>query len=331
VGIDYGSSVTLSKLQVLWFTNKDYFLSQLYSSSGDRGVAEVLFSDDNVTWTLVPEVSFRSNGAYPTAPDPGYQFCYVLRGPDGGGTAANSGFMQVTFDLEAAGLSGPARTHRYWKVQIYRADGGADVQSYLGSIQGIDSSGNFVGMDYANQFVDEAQDADFGGAWIWGAAFIQDRTGLSGKTGINTVDDGDGDGFTDTVTIASGTFNTGVISTVTDRLAWKEPGAPGNGFVRMRLQGATGLGFPMAANYAAEARIISVNTTTIVVDRKIIPDNLANADWEVRRPSPLPSGNPPHSAGGAVWYDTITGHIQFGDPDIGKEYRITKKVVFRTP
>lgn len=330
-GIDLGSAQAVSKLRVSYWTSKWYYFTRYHRTSGDRGRAYVLWSDDNISWTYVPECDFQITGTYPTGPNPGYRFVYCNMGPTSLDQFAP--FQNLTFDLEAAGISLANRTHRYWKVLLMRADGGTDHQTRFGGISCFNAADEMIGHDYVNDAVDEALDADFAGVWIFGAAWIQDRVGLGGKGGISTIDDGDVDGYTDTVSIDSGVFDTGSISTVTDRLAWKEPGAPGQGFIRMRPQqlgGVGGFGFPFANNAQAEARIISVTSSTIVVDRKIIPDNLSAADWEVRRPAPL-TGGFARTIGGDFAYDTHQGLLQFADDDIGREFRITKKVVFRIP
>ena len=174
-----------------------------------------------------------------------------------------------------------------------------------------------------------------------GVAWIQDRVGDAGKGGVNTVDDGDADGFTNTVTIASGSFDTGDIDITKDKLAWDEPNNPSpTGYLR---DPALGFGDERSsvgggeANTAApaESRIVSVTATTITVEDDIIPDNLSGADWEVRRPAPASA-----SPGGGVaegsnpdgfGYCRYTGYLsqQPTNESTGRRFRITRKAIAR--
>jgi len=324
-GIDFGAAPpAISRLRTLWYDGQYYQWQRYHRTGADRGRMRVYFSDDNAAWTEVPEVRFQLNGV--SQPDAGYKYVYFTEYPYGGSISENSAPHSVIFDLEAAGLSALARTHRYWQIIIGSNDGGNSLNTpYFYGLWGEDASSNPVGFG-VNHRTDEAHDPDHGASWIYNFDFIQTRTGLSGQGGINTVDDGDANGFTDIVTIASGSFDTGLISTVTDFLAWKESPGVGNGYVR-RPYGETGRGLPWSLGYQARARIIFRDATTIQVSSPIIPDNLAAVDFEIRRPTT----SAPFTTGSSPRYDLQNGYLQFHDTDIGREFRITRKAIIRLP
>lgn len=326
IGIDFGGSPpVVSKLHAAIQDSAAYSLLHRYHrAAADRGRTRVFYSDDNATWTEVTAVRFQLNGA--AQPDAGYRYVYVEQNPDGGDNADVNNKQIVTFDLEAAGLSAGDRTHRYWQIQLGRADGGNTLSApRFGGVWASDSSGRPLGLT-ANHRTDEAHDVDHGASWITAIDFIQTRTGLSGQGGINTVDDGDGDGRTNTVSIAAGSFNTGVISTVTDFLAWRESPGYGNGYLR-RPRGEAGRAMPWSSGAQARSRIVSVTSSTIVVADDIIPDNLSAVDFEIRRPA---TGTV-LTAGSMPLICAQTGYMQFHPSDAGREFRIARKGIVRLP
>lgn len=337
MGLDLGAAPpVISKLQIYNNGPADLRDMAYHRIDTGRSVVRVFQSDDNSTWTEVPEVRSLVNGV--AEPDPGYKYACIEQGPGGNGSSSVFGQeldanILMTFHLEAAGLTALQRTHRYWKVYRGSFDVNANVGGItFGSISAIDSSGVYIGMG-VNHHVDEALDSDFA-AWILAElAFIQThKTG--GSDGINTVPDGYADGFTDTVTINTGTFNAGVINTTTDFLAWVEPGAPGYGFIRTRAYGEAA-GFPGATNYQAMAKIVALLPagpgpyTQIQVAKRNVPDNLSNANWEVRRFATITAG--PDVTAGTVAYDPVTGYMQFDLSDEGRLFRITRKSIVRLP
>lgn len=326
IGLDLGAAPpAISRLHTTVHGAAFYYLLQNYHrTSTDRGRMKVYYSDDNVAWTEVPEVMFQLNGASP--PAAGYANVYVEHYPQGG-NAPNSGdgHMHVTFDLEGAGLGVGARTHRYWQIHIGNNGTTNTTVGSFGSVYATDGADIPIGLTSAFR-TDEAHDVNHGASWIHNVDFIQTRTGVEGQGGINTVDDGDADGRTNTVTIASGSFETGDISTVTDYLAWKESPGVGNGYIR-RPRGEPGRAMPWTSGYQARSRIISANATTIVVADDIIPDGLSAVDFEIRRPA---TGTV-LSAGSMPWQDYQTGYFQFHSADLGREFRITRKAIIRLP
>lgn len=325
IGIDLGAGApAISKLHVMVQGNQLYYLLSRYLRTAvDRGRMRVYYSDDNSAWTEVPDVRFQLNGA--SQPDAGYRYVYVTQYVYGGDLTDNIAWQFVTFDLEAAGLSALARTHRYWQIHIGTSNGQNMGAPLFGGVFASDSSWNPIGLTVDHR-TDEAHDVDHGASWLYNIDFVQTRTGLSGQGGVNTVDDGDADGRTNTITIASGSFNTGVISTVTDFLAWKEAPGYGNGFMR-KPHGEAGRAMPWSNGSQARSKIVSATSTTIVVADDIVPDNLSAVDFEIRRPAAgtiLTAGSMPR-------YCLQTGYMQFHDSDIGREYRITRKGIVRLP
>lgn len=326
IGLDLGASPpAISRLQTIVSSDTAYYLFHRYHrTSADRGRMRVYYSDDNAAWTEVPEVRFQLNGA--SAPDAGYANVYVEHYPEGGQDPSISGGpILVTFDLQGAGLGVGARTHRYWQIHIGNNGTTNATTPGFGGVWATDSAGNPIGLT-ANHRIDEAHDNDLGFCDITAIDWIQTRTGLSGQGTISTVDDGDADGRTNIVTIDSGTFNTGVISTVTDYLAWQESPGVGNGYVRRRY-GVPGLPGPWTTGRQARSRIIAVTTSQITVADDIIPDSLSGADFEIRRPATGTSLAP----GTMPWWDRQTGYMAFDPADLGREYRVTRKAVLRLP
>lgn len=326
IGLDLGAGPpAISRLHTTVYGTSWYYLLQNYHrASADRGRMKVYYSDDNAAWTEVPEVMFQLNGASP--PAAGYANVYIEHNPQAGFNPNDTGgYVHVTFDLEGAGLGVGARTHRYWQIHIGSNDTTNTSLPIFGSVYATDGADIPIGLTSASR-VDEAHDSDFGLSEITAVDFIQTRTGLSGQGGVNTVDDGDADGRTNIVTIASGTFDTGVISTVTDYLAWKESTGVGSGYIRRRY-GASGAPGPWTTGRQARSRIIAVTSTQITVADDIIPDSLAAVDFEIRRPA---TGTV-LSAGSLPWQDAQTGYFQFDNADIGREFRVTRKGVIRLP
>lgn len=327
IGLDLGAGPpAISRLQTVVSNGELYYQMQNYHrATADRGYARVYYSDDNAAWTEVPEVRFQLNGA--SDPDAGYANVYVEHYAEGGVDPATAGGpLLVTFDLQGAGLSVGARTHRYWQIALGSADGNTATAPGFGGVWASDSNGAPLGLS-ANNRIDEAHDNDLGYCEITAIDFIQTRTGLSGQGGVNTVDDGDADGRTNVVTIASGTFDTGVISTVTDYLAWKESPGVGNGYVRQR-HGAPGAPGPWTTGKQARSRIIAVTSTQITVADDIIPDGLTAADFEIRRPA---TNTTVFGPGTMPWWDRQTGYFQFDNADVGREFRVTRKGIIRLP
>jgi hypothetical protein len=327
IGLDLGvGPPPISRLHTLWRDGQWYIGQRFHRASADRADFRVFFSDDNSIWTEATAVRFKFNGA--SQPDAGYRYAYFAEYPYGGAIAENvGGARSMIFDLESAGLSVGARTHRYWQIHLGVSGAGNNFGTpSFGGVWAEDASSNPIGFT-SNHRTDEAHDVDHGGSWIREVDFIQTRTGLSGQGGINTVDDGDGNGYTDTVTIAAGSFDTGVISTVTDLLAWKESPGSGNGFVRSGPAAAASRGMPWSLGHQARSRIIAVSPTTIQVASPIIPDNLAAVDFEIRRPGTTAS----FVAGCSPRYDIQSGYVQFHNADFGREFRITRKVIIRLP
>jgi hypothetical protein len=263
--------------------------------------------------------------------DPGYKYVNLEKSTNqvDNTNGFDSGYNQITFDLLAAGISAPNRTHRYWKVVSYTkySELGGNVGSVLSKLSYFSAFGDdgyAIGVDPANRFP-EAGDPNVLSTPIKQLYFIQDRIGISGKGGINTVPDAFADGFTDTVTIASGTFDTGVISAATDYLAYRNPttgtflkNSPGN------------LGNSASLGEQTQVKILSVIGSTIVVSKRNIPDNLSAADWEVRRPY-VNRGDWPYNPGDVVDPFGGGGYMQFHDSDAGREFRLVQRCVNYRP
>jgi hypothetical protein len=325
IGLDLGAGPpAISRLHTFVGASTFYYYLQRYHRTSDRGRMRVYYSDDNAVWTEASSVRFQLNGA--SAPDPGYEFVYVEHYPYGGlSPNSTDPRFHIVFDLEASGMSVGDRTHRYWQIHIGSNDTSNVTSPYFGGVYATDSADIPFGLTSAFR-TDEAHDTDHGASRIFAVDFIQTRTGLSGQGTISTVDDGDADGRTNTVAIDSGSFDTGVISTVTDYLAWRETPSMGNGYIRTP-RGVAGRAMPWALGYQARSRIISASASTIVVADDIIPDSLSGVNFEIRRPATgtvLSAGSMPH-------HDYQTGYLQFHSSDVGREFRITRKSIVRLP
>ena len=333
VGIDLNADAgvvpLISKVHFNFLTS-DY-LRMSHLRGVDRYRIRLYSSDDNVVWAEETAVRYKGNGPG-SPPDPSYRYVSVLHVPYGGSAGVNGGDTAfanarwlITFDLEAAGLTVPQRTRRYWKIYLITDNGSQTGFTIFAGIWASDAAGQPVGFDDNNRF-SMALDPDLAGYRVEDADWIQDRTGIAGKTGVNTVDDGDGDGFTDTVTINSGTFDTGVISDLTDFLAWHEPGAPPDEFYRV---GAERSGPWQSPGARSSGRIKTVSPTQIVLTSRIIPDNLANADWEVRRPATI--GSPFPTGPGVISTDGSMGYIQYHPADVAlaREVRFGRILITR--
>lgn len=324
MGLDLGSSQVVDQVVVHGhFQMPPHHYANDPSQYGVR--YRLYYSDDNSSWTQVTAARFvaGSISGSPVAPDAAYRYVHVEVNDGGGTTAPTSAWQGITFDLVGAGLSGAARTHRYWKVIVTTA-GGEDVASDLftdtifGSIACFDASGNALGVN-TDLRLPEAADPNFLASQVLECAFIQDKVGNGGKGGINTVPDAYADGYTDTVTIASGTFDTGAINPLTDLLAYRHP-TTGK---FLRSEGATA-GEPGARGEQTAVRIVSATSSTIVVAARSIPDTLSAADWEVRRPAPVTDQFPD---AGEVANDPASGYLMFHDSDIGREFKIPRRSV----
>lgn len=326
VGIDLNADASgvpeITKLQLAVSFPFYYWRS---SRVNDVVQMSTYFSDDNVTWAEATSVRWQNNGA--AAPDPGYRFVRVLKSRSGGGsvgTAApldNDPHFLVTIDLEAAGLSAGARTHRYWKVILRNAVNGSYVCEF-GGVVAYDTAGGFVGITRDNA-VDSATDVDFGAVLVTSADFIQDREGLGGKGALSTVDDGDGDGFTNIVTIDSGTFDTGAISTTTDFLSWDVSGT--DDFTRR--SDASSPGPVQAPGSRAIAKILAATSSQITLATHSVPDDLTSVAWEVVRPATITHLAWP--AVGEVLVCAQSGHLMYNPADFGREVRLSRVTTIR--
>jgi len=274
--------------------------------------------------------------------DPGYRF--VTRAGNFAQTDASQGHdsynQMVTFHLDDAGYLPAARTYRYWKVMVVggRAQVGGNENyrdgNWFGWFAAYGSDGHALTVDAACR-LPEADDYNVIGTPVKQVHFIQDRVGISGKGGINSTPDALGDGFTDVVTIASGTFNTGAINTLTDYLAFRHP-ATGQ-FLKNDVNAPGGVssaagagGHPGAIGESTQVRILQATTTTITVDRRSIPGTLAGADWEVRRPAKF-RNDYAYDPGDVVNPFAGSGYLQFHPSDAGREFRVTQRMVLYRP
>jgi hypothetical protein len=263
--------------------------------------------------------------------DPGYKYvCLESSTASAAQNPSDSPYCRLTIDLAATGLADAARQHRYWKVvNFYRnAEYGSvfSDQFYFGHFVAYGNDGLALGLD-VNTRLPEAGSVDLLSSPVRQASFIQDRVGISGKGGINSAPDGYADGFTDLVTIVSGTFNTGSINTTTDYLAYKHP-VTGT-FLRNDV-GSVGNGEPGALGEQTMVRIVAVTTTTIQVAKRNVPSNLSAADWEVRRPANLRTDYA-YNAGDMTDCFAGMGYMQFHDADAGREYRVIQRGINRAP
>jgi hypothetical protein len=209
--------------------------------------------------------------------------------------AAADGSWQVVADLAAAGLSAPVRTKRGWMMLFDQRrntpenpEGSARNDTgpiHLTAIELLDADDNVIGFADNDRLVNAHID-DFA---TWGVnideAFWVDQD--SGD--LTTISTGaDPSGFTDLVTIDAGTFDTSLIDVTKDYFAWDEPNNPAtNGFLR---SGRLYSDAPApAVRSQAMARIIGIEggNTQLRLARKLVPENLASVDWEVRRPCNL--------------------------------------------
>jgi len=255
---------------------------------------------------------------------------------------------QIIIDLAGAGLSAGQRTARFWEVVAAHATASSQAV-ILGGIWALDINDEVIGLT-ANHRLDEAYDPDFATCFIEEAFWIQNVHGggdPGAGTTISTTDDGDGDGYTNTVTLDSGLFDTANIDITKDFLAWQEPGAPASsGYLRTTdrpgqpsprsLSSATSANTTARPYQGAQAmsRIIDISTPgQIVVEDDMIPDNLSGAQWEIRRPI-LMNTTRSSTDPDAMTYDHGTGffsHQPANEPPTGsaRRFRITRKSIFR--
>lgn len=276
-----------------------------------------------------------NNGAisWVRAIDPGYKYVYTEKPTNQveNTSGESSLYAHMTFDLIGAGLSSGARTHRYWKAISYSRN--SEAGNNVGSRQfqasyfaAFGDDGFAIGLPSEAAFP-EANDPNIVSTPVRQLHFIQDRVGIGGKGGINTTPDAFADGFTDTVTIASGTFNTGVINTATDFLAYRHPVT---GTFLRNDTGQVSPGHPGAQFEQTMVKIVSRTTTQIVVSKRNIPSNLSAADWEVRRPG-IDDGDHASAAGHFVGPFGGAGYLKFHAADSGREFRLVQRTVSYRP
>lgn len=265
--------------------------------------------------------------------DPGYKYVYIERSTNQveNNNGDSSPYIHMTFDLLGAGISSGNRTHRYWKAVSYSrySENGNNISSrefQVSYFAAFGDDGYAVGIPSESAFP-EANDVNIISTPVRQFVFIQDRVGLSGKGGINTVPDGFADGFTDTVTIASGTFNTGAISPTTDFLAYRHPTT---GTFLRNDTGQVAKGHPASLGEQTQVKILSVTSSQIVVAKRNIPDNLSAADWEVRRPG-IDDGDHAGAAGHFTGPFAGAGYMKFHAADAGREFRLVQRTVSYRP
>jgi hypothetical protein len=327
VGLDLGSAQIVAALCVQ-FAQHSYEPRRIDATTFPQRW-RVFHSDDNAAWTEVTAARLLSGTSGSTDADPAYQHVDVemyAGKPANPAAATRPPGHLVTFQLRRSGMSTSACTHRYWKVTFASIDvednnlsNNTDSPSTFTAIWARGPDGTALGIP-GDMRLDEHVDARWMATAINHAVWIQDRVG-GGKGGISSGPDSFADGWTDTITLDSGSFNTGAISTATDRLAWRHPTTAG-----FYLPGADKLlGSPVAAG-STEVRIVSRTSNTIVVDGRVIPDNLSGVDWEVRRPVVV---TPLHPASGELSVDSATGYLQCHDDDVGREFRIVHRTAVR--
>ena len=327
-GIDLGSSSLVSKIRLAMHNEQSsVWTSHVHTfDTTQQGRFRVYWSDDNVTFTETPEVAFIA-GDGTTPVNTYYKNSYVennLSYNANGQDHSSNRYRQITFDLEGAGISSGTRTHRYWKVHLYHKAAESNLNNTNFSygflyMACFDVSDNAIGIDSALRRP-ESNNPNFIGGEVRSLSFIQDRVGLSGKTGINSTPDAFADGFTDTVVINTGTFDTGNINTSTDYLAYRHPVTS---TFRRNDTGQVGTYHGGAVSESTQVRITSVSTSTITVAKRNIPDSLSNVDWEVRRPALI--RNDFAYDVGDVAADQVSGYLSFHDTDVGREFRLIQR------
>jgi hypothetical protein len=214
----------------------------------------------------------------------------------------------------------------------------------LNTMYCLDGSDEYINIS-ANERVDEAYESNFAGMNPREIFWIQNVHGggdTGGGTVISTTDDGDGDGYTDTVTLDAGLFDTANIDITKDWLAWREPGAPAvSGYLRttdkeglaaVRPYG-DGSGNVARAPQGSQAmsRIIDIATGgQIIVEDDMIPDNLSGVEWEVRRPAVI-DGSRTSTDPDVIYISYGTGCIDHlpANESASRRFRITKNTIFR--
>lgn len=255
----------------------------------------------------------------------------------------------IEIDLVAIGMTAGERTHRYWQMVYNRLTNGRPIDIYW--MEALDPSGNRIGMT-ANMRVDEADtDPEFAGVLIDEAHWIQDEPNQAPNNPTTVSTAGTPSNFTNFVTVDAGTFNTAKIDITTDYLAWEEPGNTAAGFLRDAgnrdsdlVRGKMGVVNDVHDRTSKQAmsKITAVTATTITVRDSIIPDNLAAAAWEVRRPiydGTDYSGRP--SVGlnavaqatnlngmGYCPYEGYFNHNEDNETN-ARKFRVTRKTVFK--
>lgn len=326
-GLDLGSSLLVSKMRVQLYLLRTTLRRFKGPNTDEQGRFRLYWSDDNVSWTAVPEVSAVMGEAGVSEPSAGYAYCHMESNSGGMGpqNPHTSSWTHVTFDLEGAGLSSGARTHRYWKfiVTCEAAEAGANSfgsnEFIFGSMAAFNSADEALVVN-ADLRLPEASDPNLLYTGILEASLLQDKVGDAGKGGINSAPHALADGYTDTVTIASGVFDTADINITTDFLAYRHPSTG----KFLRPEGSTG--HPGALGEQTAVRILSVTSSTIVVAKRNIPDNLSGVDWEVRRPL-TPTATFPTA--GQIGFCPVAGYLQFHPDDNGKLFKITRRSVVR--
>lgn len=344
-GLDLGAATEIDQLVLViahgssGFNTSPLWFSQTATS---RYVDLRVFTAPDET-TLPTEID--SDLAWPAGDLANY--IRIEQNPAGWENQFDYSQYKITIDLAGAGLSAGQRTARFWQVVAAANSASAINAIKLTSIYALDSSGNpTIGLGADNR-VDDALDDDFSAVALQEVFWIQNVHGggdPGAGTVISTSDDGDGDGFTDRVTLDSGLFDTANIDITQDFLAWKEPGDISVGYRRPTVLGDSVTG-PRALSEVTNpetvarafqsdqtmSRIIDISTPgQIIVEDDIIPDNLSGVEWEVRRPAPLDTSRTVTDTD-TVYYDFRTGFLDHHEANesASRRFRVTRKVVFR--